>query len=1081
MTQPTPYRPSYDFGDAGTALPPGVPLDTELLNIQRTFAQILKNLSLIQKDDTSLRNGIVGVDQFDARAMALIGSGAFTVAGDWVSGTDYGAGAFFGTTEAAYLTLVKHTATTIIDDLAAGNIVQVFQNEQGNRARDDFTGDGITTEFTLSQQPARSNDVEVYFDGTLQDPALYTVTGSIVTFAVAPANAVAVSIFSLFWSTTPPIQSLVDALAIATADVNAQLQAANAAQLGSEAARDLSLSYSDTASAQPGLAAAQVALATTAKTDAVTAKTQAEASALAAAALSAGRVFASTAAGITGTVDTNPFMVPDGSTGNLALWLNVAGVATAVGSPQFKLLGVEGYAALAGQAPAYTNAGGQGDRTATVTVTAIGITPSGGTPDNLVDGVAASTTGDGYRLAASTAVSGMRIRFDFGPGARRIITEATFKFQNTNSLATWKWSASNDLVSFTDIGANLTLASATTQVMTELSANRLGYRYYDLVGVSGSTHATVNYIQEAEFKIAATDGDGITAMPSGGTAGQELKKTSAVNGAAEWIDPKEPAGRSLLNHLWLCDEGHGTILRDSIGGVNFNLAGGATEVNIGSGGSIAWVNGELVLTYAAISTLASVTAQTTILICEAVVDAAHFAIGLGNSNNQMHTTIRFAATAPKLKMLHSLGVNDPVTNGNNTQYGFSNGGTTGSLSCEAAPVAGPIIINANRNTDWAGMNTNLAQPFRVLAIATMATEPTAGEAATIQDYMDWLMWNRGRVLTGKRARRRAAVAIFAGESTHHTSKIMDGEPALTQAMRQDPLNISIASVMGPTATGALMPIQNLTYWRDEIGLGYQLGNESKTLLNNTAEHDRNRKMGPAYGFAFRHRYAPTPREVEMFIFKCAQGSTHLAPYGSSLAAGGTLDYGDTFDAGVTTGSTLFTSVQCQGWGKFEAALRTMGYGIDYLRQYVARGINDASNLSAGVIANAAAWQGWRQAEHDRFKGFVGVTTLPTTTLVAHLPVPGNAETYAGQLGQPGVTGYPNTAAGQVMLDNLLKIRAGERLLASSEIKVREGDAYGTDIALGDSVHPPFVGLKQMGSDYRLDYSFTAKVVPAYAV
>src|SRR3989344_5637319 len=402
-----------------------------------------------------------------------------------------------------------------------------------------------------------------------------------------------------------------------------------------ETARDLTLGYAEAAAAQPGLAAAQVVLATAEKTAAALAKTQAEYAALAATALSNDKVYLTTGAGIADTVDTNPFMVPDGSTGNLALWLNVSGVATAVGTPQFKLLGVEGYAALAGQAPAYTNAGGQGDRTATVTVTAIGITASGGTPDNLVDGVAASTTGDGYRLPGSTAVAGMRLRFDFGAGARKNITEATFKFQSTNSLATWKWSASNDLTTFTDIGANLTLASATTQVMTELSANRLGYRYYDLVAVSGSTHATVNYIQEAEFKIAATDADGIPALPPGGTADQTLRKNGTANGASEWIDPKEPPGRSLFNHLWPCDEGHGTILRDVIGNVHFNLAGGATEVNIGSGGSIAWGGGELVLTYAAISTLASGTAPTTILICEPVVDAAHYAIGLGNSNNQM--------------------------------------------------------------------------------------------------------------------------------------------------------------------------------------------------------------------------------------------------------------------------------------------------------------------------------------------------------------------------------------------------------------------------------------------------------------
>lgn len=861
-------------------------------------------------------------------------------------------------------------------------------------------------------------------------------------------------------------------------DVNLLADEVNTNRAAVEEARDLTFAAADAAAAQPGLAAAQVALATAEKTAAALAKTQAEAAAMLATAISDDRVYLSTGAGIAATVDTQPFVVPDGATGNLALWLNVANVATPVGTPQFRLLGVDGYAALAGQAPAYTNRGGQGDRTAFVTVTAFGITGAAGTPDNMVDGVEASTVGDGYRLPASTSVVGMGLRFDFGPGARQLVTEATFEFQSTNSLATWKWRATNDLSSYTDIGANLTLASALSQVMAELANNRLGYRYYEIVGVSGSTSATLNYIKEAKFKIGATAGDGINGMPSGGTPGQTLEKYASANGAAEWRDPKEPAGRELFNHLWLCDEGHGLTVRDSIGTAHFNLAGGANEINVGAGGSAVWVDGGLLLTNTAISTLQSVTAQSCIIVYESAVDVDHYLLGLGNSNIQLRTGLRSPTTAPKLKMLHSLGINDPVYSGNNTQIGFANGGLSAALSCEAAPVAGQIIVNANRNTDWAGL---IASPVIIRLVGTLPNEPSVDQAKSLQDFIDYLMWNRGHVLTGKRAKRRAAVAIFNGESPMHTTKIMDAAPDFPEADRKSPLNISICSVMGPSASGAIMPIQNLTYWRDYSWSGYQLGNEGKTLLNNTAENDRNRKVGPAYGFAFRHRYAETPKEVDMFIFKSAQGSTHLAPFGSSLAAGGTLALSDTFDAGATTGATLFLAVQCMGWGKFEAELRRLGYGIDYIRQYVARGINDAGNLSAGVIANAAAWQGWRQTEHDRFKGYVGVTVLPTTAFVAHLPVPGNAETYAGQLGQPGVTGYPNTAAGQVQLDNLLKVRAGERLLAGAEIKIREQDAYGTDIAAGDSVHAPFSGVKQIGIDCRMDFSFAAKVTQAYAV
>lgn len=220
MTQPTPYRPSYDFGDAGTALPPGVPLDTELLNIQRTFAQILKNLSLIQKDDTTLRNGIVGVDQFDARAMALIGSDAFTVAGEWVSGTDYAPGAFVSADGVVYLVMADHVAVTIDAGLAEGALVKIFEVELGTRTRDDFVGNNIQTVFKLDRSVVRPGDVEVFLGGELQPTSTYTVVGADLSFAVAPANGVNISVLSLTWATTPPLATLVNSFTALAAELS---------------------------------------------------------------------------------------------------------------------------------------------------------------------------------------------------------------------------------------------------------------------------------------------------------------------------------------------------------------------------------------------------------------------------------------------------------------------------------------------------------------------------------------------------------------------------------------------------------------------------------------------------------------------------------------------------------------------------------------------------------------------------------------------------------------------------------------------------------------------------------------------
>lgn len=863
-------------------------------------------------------------------------------------------------------------------------------------------------------------------------------------------------------------------------DPNLSLQLANEAVIIAAQAVDGQVAAAEAAAteattkaneADAARAAAVVAkeAAEAAETGAEAAYTSAQAAALAATALSAGRVFASTAAGISGTVDTNPFMVPDGSTGNLALWLNVSGVATAVGTPQFVMLGQAGYAALAGQAPSYANAGGQGNRTATVTVTASGFTASGGTPDNLVDGVAASTTGDGYRLPGSTAVAGLIINFNFGPVARKLVTEATTKFQSTNSLGTWKWQGTKDGVTWTDIGSSFTLGSATTQVMTELSANLIGYRDYRWLGVSGSTSATLNYIQEVEFKIAETAADGIVAMPTGGAIGQTLAKTGATDGAAAWIDPKEPPGRELFDYLWLMDEGHGTILRDAKGGANFDLAGGATQVNIGSGGSIAWVDGELVLTNAAVAALA-VNACAFFACYDMVPDVTtqYIAAHYNGSNSAQAASAIKTATTTKLRQLHGKGIKDAnVTGGTSQLVGFNHGGTSGAWFERSSAASGAFVLNANRNTDWAGM---ISSPITFLCAGAKNVAPTLSEAKIMRNFLDWHLAKRGRQLTGKYAPKRCAIALWTGESTHHTSLVMDAEPLLTEAMRKQSFpKMKVYVAEGPAATSPIRPLQQLTYWRDQLALGYQSGNEG-------VSDDRARKMGPCYGFALKDSYRPTQVEQEIITFKVAQGGKVHAPAGSALAAGGTVAVADTF-YNNGDGATLFGNLVLKGFAKFEADLRRQGYGYDYVYDFWALGINDANDLASGVIANAAAYQAWLQAYHDGKKKRLGVDPFPTFLLVPHLPVPGNPETYAGQLGQPGVTGYANNAAGMVALDNLLMIRTACRNLdtANADITAVEGDLYGTNIANGDSVHMPFTGMATYGGDCRMRVTFATRV------
>lgn len=52
---------------------------------------------------------------------------------------------------------------------------------------DSFTGDGATTNYTLSQLPSSENHVIVALNGVVQDPSTYSMSGQDVVFATAPA------------------------------------------------------------------------------------------------------------------------------------------------------------------------------------------------------------------------------------------------------------------------------------------------------------------------------------------------------------------------------------------------------------------------------------------------------------------------------------------------------------------------------------------------------------------------------------------------------------------------------------------------------------------------------------------------------------------------------------------------------------------------------------------------------------------------------------------------------------------------------------------------------------------------------
>ena len=62
---------------------------------------------------------------------------------------------------------------------------------------DSFTGDGATSEYTLSNAITAENNTQVYFDGVYQSKANYSASGSVITFTENVPNGVAIEVVHL--------------------------------------------------------------------------------------------------------------------------------------------------------------------------------------------------------------------------------------------------------------------------------------------------------------------------------------------------------------------------------------------------------------------------------------------------------------------------------------------------------------------------------------------------------------------------------------------------------------------------------------------------------------------------------------------------------------------------------------------------------------------------------------------------------------------------------------------------------------------------------------------------------------------
>lgn len=157
--------------------------------------------------------------------------------------------------------------------------------------------------------------------------------------------------------------------------------------------------------------------------------------------------------------------------------------------------GVPGIAPPAPPATSYDNEGGKGDRSLIITLST-DVVFAGSGFSVLINGVTSETN---TYFSGGQSAAGKYMRFDFGVGASKIINEIKWYQSDGTSHGTWKIQGNNS--DWNDIGNSFTLGGAAAQIITEVSGNVTGYRYYQFLGVDGSMSSTP-WLYEVEFKIA---------------------------------------------------------------------------------------------------------------------------------------------------------------------------------------------------------------------------------------------------------------------------------------------------------------------------------------------------------------------------------------------------------------------------------------------------------------------------------------------------------------------------------------------------------------------------------------------------
>ena len=309
MSAPTRYFPSYDFTGFQSANPntplPADKLEIEFNNIALTTGETITNLGLIQRSDGRLNNGIVEFDALSNATKALLGT-SIVPRGAWAASTAYKTLDMVEVGETTYIAVTDHASGTSFTVDNTSGYWMLWANPgfvDGTSFFQKFSGNGSQTAFTVSQDMGTDeNGLMIFINNSgwiPQDPAAYTISGTTLTFAVAPPNASNnIYVFApakiLSQAAAYAAAAGTSASSAAASATTASTQATNAAASASAAAASATTASTAATNAGNSATAASnsASAAAIAKTNAETAETNAE-TAQAAAATSATNAAAS--------------------------------------------------------------------------------------------------------------------------------------------------------------------------------------------------------------------------------------------------------------------------------------------------------------------------------------------------------------------------------------------------------------------------------------------------------------------------------------------------------------------------------------------------------------------------------------------------------------------------------------------------------------------------------------------------------------------------------------------------------------------------------------------------------------------